>query len=109
MVDLLGIGLLVVGLALIVAELTFPGYYVGVAGTVGFVVGLLQMVWPFFLTSAASGPVAGLVAVVAAMFSFQFYRRFASPIDRRGGSPSPDLVGKSGIVVQKIRPHTTQG
>lgn len=109
MVDLLGLGLLIVGLALIVAELTWPGYYIGVAGTVGFAVGLLQMVWPWFLTSGASGPVAALVAVVAAMFSFQFYRKFASPIDRRGGSPGPELVGKSGIVVQLVRPYTTQG
>src|ERR671919_507196 len=56
MVDLLGLGLLIVGLALIVAELTFPGYYIGVAGTVGLVVGLLEMVWPTFLTSPACGP-----------------------------------------------------
>ena len=109
MVDLLGIGLLIVGLALIVAELTFPGYYIGVAGTIGVVAGLLQMVWPWFLTSAASGPVAGLVAVIAAMASFQFYRRFESPIDIRGGSPGPELVGKTGLVVQPVRPFTVRG
>lgn len=109
MVDLLGLGLLIVGLALIVAELTFPGYYIGVAGTVGTVVGLLQMVWPTFLTSSASGPIAALVAVVAALFSFQFYRKFSSPINVLGGRPGPELVGKTGIVVQLVRPHTVQG
>ncbi|HEX9815335.1 MAG TPA: NfeD family protein [Candidatus Thermoplasmatota archaeon] len=109
MVDLLGLSLLLVGLALIVAELTFPGYYVGVAGTVGTIVGLLQMVWPWFLTSSYGGPVAALIGVVAAILSFQFYRRFTSPIDRLGGSPGPDLVGKSGIVTQSVRPHTTKG
>jgi membrane protein implicated in regulation of membrane protease activity len=109
MVDLLGIGLLVVGLALIVAELTFPGYYLGVAGTVGIIVGLAQMLWPSFLTSPAVGPVAALVAVIAAMASFQFYRKFRSPIDIRGGSPGPELVGRSGTVVQTVRPHTLAG
>ena len=109
MVELLGLGLLIVGLALIVAELTFPGYYIGVAGTVGLVVGLLEMVWPTFLTSPASGPIAALVAVVAAMISFQFYRKFSAPINQRGGSPGQELLGKTGIVVRTIRPHTIQG
>lgn len=109
MVELIGLGLLLIGLALIVIELTYPGYYIGVAGSVGTIVGLLQMMWPGFLLTPASGLVAALVSVAAALVSFQFYRRFGSPINELGGSPSPELVGKTGVIVQPVRPHTTNG
>jgi membrane protein implicated in regulation of membrane protease activity len=109
MVDMLGVGLLVTGLALLVIELTYPRYFIGVAGAVGVVIGLLQMIIPSFLETPDGGFAAALVALAAALVSWQFYKRFPSPLNTLGGSPSPDLVGKHGLVEQPIGPNSTLG
>lgn len=108
-VDPLGLGIFLIGIALIVAELAQPGYYIGVAGTVGVIVGLVQMSWPSFLTSWWSPFVVTVVALAATIVSIQFYKRFAPPTRAPETLSSDALVGKTGRVVTAIVPNATSG
>lgn len=109
MVDPLGVGLLLTGLVLVVVELAYPGRYVGVAGTIGAVMGLVQMAWSGFLTSPSSAYVGGGVAVLSAAVAFLFYERLAPPVTMPTEIPTPELVGLAGVVRIPIRPHAPTG
>lgn len=108
-VDPLGLGIFLIGIALVIAELFQPGYYIGVAGTVGVVVGLLQMAWPDFLTSWWSPFTVTAVAIVATFASIQFYKRFAPPTRVPETLSSDALVGRTGRVVTAIVPNAMTG
>lgn len=108
-VDPLGLGIFLLGIALVVAELAQPGYYIGVAGTVGAVVGLLQMAYPAFLTSWWSPFIVTIVAILATIASIQFYKRFAPPTRVPETLSSDALIGKTGRVVTAIVPNATSG
>lgn len=108
-VDTLGLILFLIGIALTVAELANPGYFIGVAGTTGIVVGLIQMAWPGFFTSSFSPFVAVGVAVVATWASIEFYRRFAPATKVPETLSSDTLVGKTGRVVTPVQPHSMTG
>lgn len=109
MVDMLGLTIFLVGIALIVLELTQPGYFIGVAGTVGVIAGLVQMAWPGFLLSWWSPPVAAVVALGASLASIQFYKKFAPPARAPETLSSDALVGMAGRVVTRVEPNHHQG
>lgn len=112
-VDPLGLTVFLIGIGLLVVELANPGYFIGVAGTVGVIVGLIQMAFPnllfgadnFFLTI---GVVVG-VAVVSTWVSVEFYRRFAPAVKVPETLSSDALVGLTGRVVTKVEPNSLRG
>lgn len=108
-VDYLGLVILLIGIALMVAELANPGYFIGVAGTTGIVVGLIQMAWPDFFKSAYSPFVAVGVAVLATWGSIEFYRRFAPATKVPETLSSDALIGRTGRVVTTVRPNELKG
>ncbi|HLE48230.1 MAG TPA: NfeD family protein [Candidatus Thermoplasmatota archaeon] len=109
MVDMLGLSIFLVGIALIVLELTQPGYFIGVLGTTAVIVGLVQMTWADFLLSWWSPFVATVVALAAALASVQFYKKFAPPAKAPETMSSDGLIGKGGRVVTKVETDNTKG
>jgi len=98
-----------VGIALVVAELAQPGYYIGVVGTTGIIVGLIQMAFPVFLQSWWSPFIATAVAIAASFASIHFYKRFAPPANAPETLSSDALVGMTGRVVTGVQPNNTKG
>ncbi|HLE48380.1 MAG TPA: NfeD family protein [Candidatus Thermoplasmatota archaeon] len=109
MVDMLGLSIFLIGIALIVLELTQPGYFIGVVGTVGVVVGLIQMAYPGFLLSWWSPPVSAAVALLASLAAVQFYKKFAPPARAPETLSSDGLIGKPGRVVTRVEPNNQRG
>jgi len=110
MVDPLGLTIFLIGVALLVIELANPGYYVGVAGTTGIIVGLIQMAWPTLIFNNNLGPfiVTG-IALVSLVVSLEFYRRFAPAVRPPETLSSDALVGKVGQVVSAVEPNNLRG
>ncbi|MBI2077050.1 MAG: NfeD family protein [Euryarchaeota archaeon] len=109
MVDTLGLTIFLIGIALVVLELTQPGYFIGVVGTVGVIVGLIQMGYPGFLLSWWSPPVSAVVALAASLASIQFYKKFAPPARAPETLSSDALVGHAGRVVVRVEPDNMHG
>lgn len=108
-VDYLGLAIFLIGIALMVAELAQPGYFIGVAGTTGVIVGLVQMAWPAFLKSNYSPFVIVAVALVATAVSVEFYRRLA-PANKPPETLSSDaLLGQRGRVVVPTESTSVKG
>jgi inner membrane protein len=110
MVDPLGLTIFLIGVALIVIELANPGYYIGVAGTTGVIVGLIQMAWPDLIFNNQWGPfiVTG-IAIVSLAVSVEFYRRFAPAVKPPETLSSDALIGRTGRVVEPVEPNTLKG
>jgi len=109
-VDPLGLTVFLIGVALLVIELAQPGYYVGVAGTTGIIVGLIQMARPDLIFNNNWGPfiVTG-IAIVALLISIEFYRRFAPAVKPPETLSSDALIGRNGTVVRAVEPNTLRG
>lgn len=110
MVDMLGLSIFLIGLGLIVVELSQPGYFIGVAGTVGIIVGLIQMTWPGFILGNALSPfIVVAVALASVWVSVEFYRRFA-PASRAPETMSSDtLIGETGKLISGVDPDSLRG
>ncbi len=109
-VDPLGLTIFLIGLGLLVLELANPGYFIGVAGTTGVIVGLVQMAWTDFIYGYAFSPI--VVVIIAALSwwgSIQFYKRFAPPIKPPETLSSDALHGQVGKVVTRVEPDSLKG
>jgi hypothetical protein len=109
MVDALGLTIFLIGIVLIVLELSIPGWFIGVGGTALIVVGLIQMSFPDFLFSWWSPFVVVAVVPAAIFVSVQFYKRLAPPDNRPETFSSDRLVGERGKVLVEVMPETTKG
>lgn len=109
-VDTLGLVLFLVGLIFLILELANPGRFLGVVGTTGLVVGLVQMIWPAFLKGTGWSPFAVVgVAGLTALSSVYFYRRFAPAVQVPEVFSSEALVGSVGRVQVSIDPDSLRG
>lgn len=108
-VDPLGLTIFLIGVALIVIELTIPGYFIGVGGTALVAVGLVQIAWPEFLFSPWSPFVVVVIVPFAIFVSVLFYRRIAPPDQRPETYSSDRLVGETGKVIVEVQPDSTTG
>lgn len=109
MVDYLGLGIFLLGVALVVAELAAPTLFIGSLGTSAIIVGLVQMAWPDFLKSWWSPFVATPVALTAALGSAYFWKKLAPPARAPETLASDALVGQVGKVATRVETDNLSG
>ncbi len=103
----LGIVLLVIGTLLILAELSVPGFFIAVPGTVLVILGIVYI----FMPDIGVVPVVIITlstAVIATLAVMAFYRALARPT-LPTTTTVDKLVGKEGIVTAKIIPNSLKG
>ena len=100
--DILGLAILLLGIILLVVELTAPGYYAGVAGAPVTMIGAMQMLWPALLRGVWGPLLATALFVVAFAVTLVVYRR-------RGFPSQQPLLGSTGTVAEEVRPATATG
>lgn len=106
-----GLTIFLIGIALLVLELAQPGYFIGVPGTVGVIVGGIQMFWPELLKGniITAFVVVPVVAGVATWGSIVFYKRFAPAVAPPETLSSDAFIGKTGHVVFRVEPNNMKG
>ncbi|MCD6502864.1 MAG: NfeD family protein [Thermoplasmata archaeon] len=101
--------LIIIGILLIVAEMSIPGFFIAVPGTAMLIVGILVLVFPEIL-STIWAPIIGVSVALGAMgISIYLYRRLAKPIGPPMTTSADSLIGKEGIVVKRIVPNSYSG
>lgn len=108
----LPMGFLIAGILLFLWELSMPGFFVAVAGTICMVLGIIGMVFEGFFTEG--GPIAPLltgvvVGIPASIVTLKLYR-FMAPPDALPTTMSGDTMrGRAGTVTVAVDPETTRG
>jgi len=103
----LGIILVIIGALLILAELSIPGFFIAVPGTVLIILGMVYI----FMPDIGVIPVVIITlstAVISTVGIMLFYRALAKPT-LPTTTTVDKLVGKEGVVVAKIVPNTLKG
>ncbi len=103
----LGLIMIVIGVLLLVAEISVPGFFLAVPGTVLVILGLVYM-----LMGDIGVYPAAIITITTAILStigiMLFYRSLAKPAPPTT-TTIDGLIGKTGIVTAKIEPHTLKG
>lgn len=104
----LGWAMLILGVLMILAELSAPGSFILVPATVLIVLGIMGLAAPNILVSVYSPIVALVVAVPMTYVSIKLYQRLAPPAPPET-TVATSLVGMKGVVVTETRSDTLKG
>jgi membrane protein implicated in regulation of membrane protease activity len=100
--------LLIAGILMLVAELTTPGSFMIVPGTVLIVLGGIGMIYPDWLFSWWSPVLAIVILVPMTYFTIKMYQKLAPPAPPET-IVATSLVGKEGIVEAEVLPNSLKG
>jgi membrane protein implicated in regulation of membrane protease activity len=103
-----GLTLLIIGVLLIIAEVATPGFFVGVIGTAFIVMGIIGMFFYYIFDSPISVVIVVVVTAVSMMTTIMFYQRLGKT-QPPATTITESNVGKEGIVLEDIEPHTLHG
>lgn len=104
-----GAALIVVGLILFALEFAHPGVLLFIPGSVLLVGGFLYLYLPSVLLDSPAGPLAVLLAAVAAGLLEIPYYRWVAPTHKPMTTTSAGLQGELAIVTSPIIPNTLKG
>ena len=104
----LGWAMLILGVLMILAELSAPGSFILVPATVLIVLGIMGLAAPNILVSVYSPIIALVIAVPMTYVSIKLYQRLAPPAPPET-TVATSLVGMKGVVVTETRSDTLKG
>ena len=104
----IGLAFVVIGIMMLLAEASAPGFFIAIPATVLIVLGLLAMAVPGFFFSVWSPIVALLTAVPATIITILVYRMIAPP-EPPTTTVGHSLIGRHGIVTKEVVPNSIQG
>jgi membrane protein implicated in regulation of membrane protease activity len=100
--------MLILGVLMILAELSSPGSFILVPATVLIVLGIMGLAWPDLLISLYSPIIALVIALPMTYVSIRLYQKLAPPAPPET-TVAASLVGMKGVVVTETRPDTLKG
>jgi membrane-bound ClpP family serine protease len=100
--------LIVLGVALLVAEAFSPGFFAVVPGTVMILLGILLLLGVDIFNSPVSLVVGVVIAIATAALTVWFYSRF-TPDESPVTVSRDSLAGREGRVLHEIDPDTLSG
>lgn len=106
---IIGVILVLIGIALFVAELTHPGIFLLIPGTVILVSGAMYILLPGFLTDTVAGPAVIVIAALVATVVSIFYYKHVAPVHPPMVTMPSTMVGFEGVVVAPVVPDTIRG
>jgi membrane protein implicated in regulation of membrane protease activity len=104
----LGWAMLILGVLMILAELSAPGSFILVPATVLIALGILGLAAPNILVSVYSPIIALVIALPMTYVSIKLYQKLAPPAPPET-TVATSLVGMKGVVVTETRSDTLKG
>ncbi len=104
----LGLALLVIGILMLLAELSSPGSFILVPATVLVVLGLIGLIAPNILLSWWSPVIALVIVLPMAFISIKLYQRLAPPAPPET-TVATSLIGQTGVVTTETVPDSLKG
>jgi membrane protein implicated in regulation of membrane protease activity len=104
----LGLAFIVLGIFMLLAEVSSPGAFILVPATVLIVLGAIGIVAPDILLSWWSPVMALIIVVPTTYFAIKMYQKLAPPAPPET-TVATSLVGQMGVVVADVAPNTLKG
>lgn len=104
----LGVLLLIVGIVMLIMEVTSPGFFIAIPGTVLVVLGLIGIMWPETFYSRWTPVLIFGIGVPAFILTIYSYKKFGSP-EPPTTTSGEGLKGKRGIVTKEVTPDSIKG
>ncbi len=101
--------MIIIGILLIVAEMTIPGFFIAVPGTALLIIGAIGLLFPEILSTVWAPIIAVVVALGAMGITIYVYRAIAKPTKAPITMSSDALLGKEGIVIKRVVPESYSG
>lgn len=108
MVDYLALTFVILGILLLLVEVSSPGFFIAVPATVLIILGLLGLAIPDFFISVWSPVIALVVGIPATLLTIRFYGSLAPP-QPPTTTVATSLIGKTGIVTREVEPNSLRG
>ncbi len=106
--ETVGLALLIMGIIFIIAEAATPGFFIGIIGTAFIAMGIIGMFFPFIYDSPLSVVIVVVVTLCSMLGTVMFYRRLGKS-QPTATTITESNVGRKGIVLEDIEPHTLHG
>jgi membrane-bound ClpP family serine protease len=106
--SVIGLALLIMGILFIIAEAATPGFFIGVIGTAFIAMGLVGIFFPFILDTPWSPIIVVIVTSGSMLGAVMFYRRLGKS-QPTATTITESNVGKEGIAMEDIEPHSLKG
>ncbi len=100
--------MLIVGILMLLAEVSAPGSFILVPATVLIVLGGIGLVAPDILLQWYSPIIALIIAVPMTFVSIKLYQKLAPPAPPET-TVATSLVGKTGVVITETGPDNLKG
>jgi membrane protein implicated in regulation of membrane protease activity len=104
----LGLAFIIIGIIMILAELSSPGAFILVPATVLLVLGFVGMVAPDVLISWWSPVIVTVVVIPVTYVTMRMYQKLAPPAPPET-TVATSLVGMTGVVVTDVTPNSLKG
>ncbi len=106
--ETVGLTLLVLGIVFIIAEAATPGFFIGIIGTAFIAMGIIGLFFPYIYDSPISVVIVVVVTLCSMLGTIMFYRRLGKT-QPTATTITESNVGREGIVLEDIEPHTLHG
>jgi len=104
----LGLAFIIIGILMLLAELSSPGAFILVPATVLLVLGFVGMWVPEVLFSPWSPVIVAVVAIPITYVTMKMYQRLAPPAPPET-TVATSLVGMTGVVTVDVAPNNLKG
>jgi membrane protein implicated in regulation of membrane protease activity len=104
----LGLAFIIIGILMLLAELSAPGAFILVPATVLLVLGFVGMVAPDVLISWWSPVIVAVVVIPITYVTMKMYQKLAPPAPPET-TVATSLVGMTGVVVADVAPNNLKG
>ncbi len=104
----LGLALLIIGILMVLAEVSAPGFFILVPATVLIVLGGVGLIAPDILLQWYTPIIAAVVAIPMTYITIKLYQRLAPPAPPET-TVATSLIGKEGIVVTDVQEDSLKG
>ena len=106
--EAIGLALLILGVIFIIAEAATPGFFIGIIGTAFIAMGIIGIFFPFIYDSPLSAVIVVVVTLCSMLGTVVFYRKLGKS-QPTATTITESNVGKEGLVLEDIEPHTLHG
>lgn len=104
----MALALLIIGILMVLAEVTSPGAFILVPATVLIVLGGMGLIYPDWLLSWWSPLLAVVIMVPMTFVTMKMYQKLAPPAPPET-TVATSLVGQMGVVEREVVPNRISG
>ncbi len=104
----IGLILLLLGAILIVIEIATPGFFIAVPGTILIIYGLILTAFPWLLENPFVPWIMLFLSFPIGYLTYLIYRKLSPPSPPVTESYE-GLIGKTGVVIETVKPYSLEG